>query len=142
MDTQANPVPHIGDIHLISFSSFVINHVCWLRASQTIRRNEDSSTPWIHGEPRGPLFLITRHKRNLKFLDKTNQLDVFQQSVISTFVDMISRQQDIALQKSSQRWEMSPIALREKDMFCFENFKYALSRAPGYVQYMETCGLN
>ena len=91
MDTQDNPVPHIGDIRLRSFVSFVNKHVHWLSASQTIQRNEDISTPWIRGEPRDPLFFIARHKRNLKFLDKVNQLDVFQQKVISTFVDMISR---------------------------------------------------
>ena len=28
MDTQANPFPYIGDIILISFTPFVINHVC------------------------------------------------------------------------------------------------------------------
>ena len=106
MDTEANPVPHIGDIHLRSFTSFVNNNVRWLSASHTILRNEDNSTSWIHGEPRSPLFLIARHKRNLTFSDKVNQLALFQQKVISTYVDMISWQQDIDLQGSSQRWDL------------------------------------
>ena len=54
---------------------------------------------------------------------------------------MISRQQDIALQGSNQRWEFSPIALKKKDPFYFENFKYFLSRVLGYVKCMESCGL-
>ena len=75
--TQSNPFPHIVDIHLRSFTSFFNNHVHWLSASQTIKRNEDSSTLWIQGEPRAPLFLIDKHKRKITFLDKFNQLVVF-----------------------------------------------------------------
>ena len=101
MDTQANQVPHIGDIHLRSFASFVNNHVRWLSASQTIRKNEDNSTLWIRWEPRAPLFVIARNKRNLTFPDKVQQLAEFQQKIISTCVEMISRQDDIALQGSS-----------------------------------------
>ena len=55
---------------------------------------------------------------------------------------MISRQRDSSLQGSSQRWEFSTLSLREKDPFCFENFKYALSRVLGYVKCMESYGLN
>ena len=54
MDTKANPFPYIGDIILRSFTSFVLNHVCQLRPSQTIRRNEENFTLWIRGEPRAP----------------------------------------------------------------------------------------
>ena len=78
MDTQAKLVPHIGNNQLRSFTYFINNHVHWLSASQTIRRNEDSSTLWIQGEPRAPLFLIDKHKRKITFLDKFNQLVVFQ----------------------------------------------------------------
>ena len=91
MDTQANPVPRIWDIHLRSFAYFFNNHVHWLSASYTIRMNEDSTTLWIQGEPIAPVFLISRHKRNLTFLDKVQQLDEFQPKVISTCVDMITR---------------------------------------------------
>ena len=87
MDTQVDPVPHIGDIHLRSFTYFVNNHVRWFSDSQTNRRNEDSSTLWIRGEPRAHIFVIARNKRNLKFLDKVLQLDEFKQQVISTCVD-------------------------------------------------------
>ena len=142
MDTQANQVPHIGDIHLRSFNSFVNNHVRWLSASHTIQRNEDISTLCIRGEPRSHLFFIARHKRNLTVTDKVNQLVVFQQKVISTCVDMISQQQDISLQGSSHIWEFSLVSLREKDPFCFEKFKYALSRVPGYIKCMDSCVLN
>ena len=38
MDPQSNPVPHIGDIHLRSFTSFVTNHMHQWNASQTIHR--------------------------------------------------------------------------------------------------------
>ena len=58
MDTHANPIPRIGDIQLRSFSYFVNNHVHWLSSSHTIRRNEDSSTVWIRGEPRYSFFFI------------------------------------------------------------------------------------
>ena len=78
MYTQANLVPHIGYIHLRSFIYFGNNHVHWLSASQTIRRNEDNSTLWIQGEPKAPLVLIARHKRNLTVPGKVNQLVVFQ----------------------------------------------------------------
>ena len=91
MDTQANPVPHIGYIHLRSFIYFGNNHVHWLSASHTIQRNEDISTLCIRGEPRSHLLLIARHKRNLTVPGKVNQLVVFQQKVISTCVDMISQ---------------------------------------------------
>ena len=75
MDTQNNPVPLIGEIHLSSFASFVNNRVHWLSASHTIRKNEESLTLWIQREPRAPLFVISRHKRNLTFLYKFQQLD-------------------------------------------------------------------
>ena len=54
---------------------------------------------------------------------------------------MISRQEVYALKGGSYRWEVSSISLKENDLYCFENFKYALSRITGYVKRMETCGL-
>ena len=63
MDTQANPVPRIWDIHARSFTSFVTNHAHWWSSSQTIRRNEDSFTLSIHGEARAHVPLIARHKK-------------------------------------------------------------------------------
>ena len=92
MDTQANPVPCIWDIHLRSFDSFVNNHVRWLSAPQTIRKNEDSSTLCIWGEPRAPLFVIAMHKINLTFPDEFWQLVEFQHKVICACAKLISRQ--------------------------------------------------
>ena len=60
MDHSYNHVPYIGDIHLRDFSSFVTNHMRWWHASQTIRRNEDNSMPWIRGEPHYPEAIFAR----------------------------------------------------------------------------------
>ena len=92
MDTHDNPVPHIGDICLWSFDSFVSNHVCWLSASQTIRKNEDNSTLWIQGELRAPLFVIVRHKRNLTFPYKVQHVVEFQHKFICMCIKMTSCQ--------------------------------------------------
>ena len=90
MESQSNPVPHIGDIHLRAFTSFVTNHMNWWGASQTIHRNEDKSTLWIQGEPWDTVPLIVRHKKYFSFPDMATQLAAFQQKVTSTYVSLIS----------------------------------------------------
>ena len=65
---------------------------------------------------------------------------VFQQEVISTYVSMISQHEAYALKESNYLWEVSSLSIRAKDPYCFENFKYALSRVPRYIKCMETCG--
>ena len=140
MESHSNPIPHIGDIHLRAFTSFVTNHMHWWVASQTIHKNEDNSTLWIRGEPRDPVPLIVRHKKYLSFPEKVSRVAEFQYKFTSTCVSLISQKEHYALKGSSQRWEFSNISLRENDPYCFENFKYDLSRVLGYVKCMETCG--
>ena len=72
MDSESNPFPHIGDIHLRAFTYFFTNHMHWWGDSQTIHRNEDKSTLWIHGEPQAPVPLISRYKKYISFNEKLN----------------------------------------------------------------------
>ena len=112
MESQYNPIPHLGDIHLREFTSFVTNHMHWWVPSATIHRNEDNSTLWIHGETRVLVPLISRYKKHLSSPEKVNQLVAFRKKVISTCVNLISRQEAYSLKGSSHGWEVSPISLK------------------------------
>ena len=101
MEYKSNPIPHIGDIHIREFTSFVTNHMHLWDASQTIHRNEDNSTLWIRGEPQAPIPLIVRYKKYLSSPEKVNKLVASYQKVISTCVSLISRQEDYALKGSN-----------------------------------------
>ena len=77
IDSQSNPVPHIGDIHLRAFTSFVTNHFYWWDTSQTIHRNEEKYTLGIHGEPQAPVPMISRYKKYRSSPEKINKLVSF-----------------------------------------------------------------
>ena len=72
MESQSNPVPHIGDIHLREFTTFVTNHMHWWDASQTIHRNEENSTFLIRSKPQDLVPLISRYKKHLQSPEKVN----------------------------------------------------------------------
>ena len=84
--------------------------------------------------------LIGRNKRHLFSREKVSGLISIEYRIISTYVNMISIQEVYSLKGISYRWEVSSIYLKENDLYCFENFKYALSQIPRYLKRMDTCG--
>ena len=74
----------------------------WWVASQTIHKNEENSTLWIWGEPQDHVPLIARHKKYISFTEKVIQLVSLQQKFTSTYVSLISRQEDYALKGRRQ----------------------------------------
>ena len=46
------------------------------------------------------------------------------------------------MEGSKHRWQAASSALRNRDPYCFKNFKHALSRVKGYVGSMKECGVN
>ena len=65
-----------------------------------------------------------------------------QEKVISTCVSQISKHQQLALEGSQHRWQDTSSTLRNRDPYCYRNFKHALSRVEGYVGRMNECGVN
>ena len=59
MDRYSNPDPHLGDIQLGDFASFVSNHVQWENSFQTVFQNEANSNLWIRSETQSPRLLRT-----------------------------------------------------------------------------------
>ena len=137
---KSNLVPYLGDVQLRDFTSFVSNHVQWRDSFQTINRNEGNSTLYIRDEPRFPRDLMIKHERSLKSPMKTQHLKDLQRTVITTCIHMISKQQQYSLEGSEHRWKDSSPYLRERDPYCFGNFKHALLGVPSYVGCMEACG--
>jgi hypothetical protein len=103
-DSSSNPIPYAVDVQLRAFASFVNNHVQWEDAFQTISRNEASANLWIRSEPQSPRALIINHGRCFLSPPKTQHLKKMQEKVISTCVDLISKQQHLALEGSKHRW--------------------------------------
>ena len=67
-------------------------------------------------------------------------MESFQQEVASSYFKLVS-QQELFVRKGNQgRWDASFVFLRERDPYCFENFKYAMSQFPNYVACIQTCG--
>ena len=77
MDVSSNPIPHMGDIHLRDFASFVTNRMKWGSFIQTIQRNEDTCTLWVQSEPQYPTSLRARHMRNLTSPHRVGQMEDF-----------------------------------------------------------------
>ena len=71
---------------------------------------------------------------------KTQQLKDLQSKVITTYVQTISKQQQYALEGSEHRWQASSPSLKERDPYCFGNFKQDLLRVLGYVGCIKACG--
>ena len=142
MDRQSNPVPFAGDVQVRAFASFVSNHVQWERSFQTFSHNEAHTSLWIRSEPQNPGILLARYKSVLSSPSQEQHIIKLQQEVISTCTKFISRQQKVALDGSQHRWQAASSALRNRDPYCFKNFKHALSRVKGYVGCMEECGVN
>ena len=46
------------------------------------------------------------------------------------------------MEGSKHRWQDASSTLRDRDPYCFKNFKHALSRVKGYVGSMKECGVN
>ena len=65
-----------------------------------------------------------------------------QENVISTCVDQISKQQQLALEGSKHRWSTSSPALKKRDPNFFNNFKQELPMVEGYVDCMKKCGVH
>ena len=65
-----------------------------------------------------------------------------QEKVIFTCVSEISKHQQLALEGSQHRWQAASSTLRNRDPYCYRNFKHALSRVEGYVGCMKECGVN
>ena len=125
-----------------AFASFFNNHVQWENTFHTISQNETTSNLWIRSEPQSPLFLLMLQGRRLISPMKTRQLRELQENVISTYVNQISKQQHLALEGSKHGWQTSPSILKKRDPYCFINFKQALPRVKGYVDYMKKCGVH
>ena len=65
-----------------------------------------------------------------------------QENFISTCVRNISKHQQLALEGIQHRWKAASSTLRNRDPYCYKNFKHALSRVDGYVGCMKECGVN
>ena len=65
-----------------------------------------------------------------------------QEKVISTYVSQISKHKQLALEGSQHRWQAASSTLKDRDPYCYRNFKHALSRFEGYVVCIKECGVN
>ena len=142
MHLHSNPYRYLGYVQLRAFSSFISNHVQCDSSFQTISQNEANFNFWIWSEPQSPRLVFTLQEHRLKSSIKTQQLVKLQEQVISTYVDQISRHQHLDLEGSKHRWQASPSSLKKSDPYCFKNFKQALYRVEGYVDYMKKCGVS
>ena len=127
MDVHSNLVPYLGDIQLREFTSFVTNHMHWWSTIHTIQKNEDTSTLWVRREPQSPISLRIRNMRQLQSPKKASQMEDFQQEVVSSYFNLISQQDLFAREGNQGRWDASSIFFRERDPYCVEKLKYALS---------------
>ena len=91
MNIQFNPIPHIGGVQLMEFTSFVTNHMLWWNASQTIHKNEENSTLWIQGEPQSFVAIIEKHQKFISSLSKADKLGGIQENVINKCMHIINR---------------------------------------------------
>ena len=104
LDRYSNPSPHLGDVQLMDFFSFVSNHVQWENSFQIVSQNEANSDLWIQSEPHSPCLLPALHKQRLASPIETQQIIKLQEYIISTCVNQISRQQHLDLEGSKHRW--------------------------------------
>ena len=51
-------------------------------------------------------------------------------------------QQKSYLEGSEHRWQVAPLSLQNRDPYYFRNFKHAILRVEGYVDYIRKCGAN
>ena len=65
-----------------------------------------------------------------------------QEKVISTCINQISKHQQLAFEGSQHRWQVASSTLRNRDPYCYRNFKHAPSRVEGYVGCMKEWGVN
>ena len=122
-----------GDVQLRAFASFVINHAQWERSFQTFSHNEAHSNLWVRSEPQNPGIFLAQHRSLLSCPIQTQHIMELQEEFISTCTNHISIHQQVALEGSKHRWQVSSPTLRSRDPYYFRNFEQALSRIEGYV---------
>jgi len=50
MDREFNPVPYVGDIHLMALTSYTINQIKWQEAYNTFELNQNMKSLMIRRE--------------------------------------------------------------------------------------------
>jgi hypothetical protein len=140
LDIKFNLVPYVGDVQLRAFTYFVNNQEKWWNSFHTIQKNEGEATLWIRGEPHTPVTIFNIHRHLLSSSYKTRKVTELQRFVIDSCVKTINDQTLFALEGRIFRWEASSLALRTKDPYIHDNFTYALSWVPSYIECIHTCG--
>jgi hypothetical protein len=140
LDTKFNHVPYVGDVQLRSFTYFVNNQLKWWNAFHTIHKNEGETTLWIRGEPHTPITFFNIHHHLLSSSYRTRKLTDLHRFFIYSCVKKIKDQKLFSLEGRKFRWEASFLALSTKDPYSHENFTYALSWVPSYIECIHTCG--
>lgn len=81
-ETELNHSPFVGDIQFQLFISFGVNHIKWLKAYNSLQRQENDLDLWVRAKPSNPVQLWRAHRNLMNILGVIETLGPMHEALI------------------------------------------------------------
>lgn len=141
-ETELNPSLFVGDIQLQAFISFGVNQIKWLKAYNTLQRQENNLDLWVRAEPRNPVQLWKAHRNLIKTLGVIETLRPMHEALIRQGLEYFLFIKDLAIDATKFRYQISNLNIQLREPFKYENFKLAANHLHLYGEIILRAGLS